>query len=443
MKRLLFFVMSFLVIASGVNAQEDIKKDLGAAKRSLAAFTLDQANNKPKLAEAKEAIDRVMATSAGQATGAAWQLKGEIYNEIASQIIQVRQLNFGTLDELPKADNPAAEGFNAFVKALEMAQKSFEKKDALKGLQLAQSNLSNLGIYQYEDQEYAKAYESFKDVISAHDLLKQNGEKSSLDVEADYLNQIYISGLAALNAGKKAEAKMAFQKLYDMKYDKPVVYEAMYQLNAEEDINAAYKYLEEGSKRYPDDVSILFGRINHNLKTGKLDVLLDELKQAISKEPDNVSLYSVLGNVYDQLYQKMKEAGDAAKSEEYFNDALKYYDLAIQKDPKYVDAIYSIGALYYNRAALLTKEMNALQDDYSKEGLKKYEELKTKIFAEFEKALPYFQRAESIDANDVNTLIALKEIYARKNELDLSQEFKKRLETVQDGGKNAASYFKN
>ena len=149
MKKMFFLALSFLLISSGLTAQEDIKKDLGTAKKALAAFTLDQANNKPKLTEAKEAIDRVMNTDAGKASGAAWQMKGEIYNEIASQIIQVRQLNFGTMDALPKADNPAADAFVAFKKAMEMAVKSFEKKDALKGVQLAQSNLSNMGIFQY------------------------------------------------------------------------------------------------------------------------------------------------------------------------------------------------------------------------------------------------------------------------------------------------------
>lgn len=443
MKKFLFLVLPFLVLTTGLNAQEDIKKDLGTAKRALAAFTLDPANNKPKLTEAKDAIDRVMATSTGQSTGAAWQLKGEIYNEIASQIIQVRQLGFGSLDDLPKADNPSAEAFTAFGKAFEMAVKAFEKKDALKGMQLCQNNLSNLGIFAYEETKYAQAFECFNDVLAAHDLLKKNGETSTLDVEADYLNQVYITGLAALNSAKKAEAKLLFGKLFDIKYDKGVVYEALYQLYAEEDLDKAYNYLVEGRKLYPQDVSILFGLINHNLKTGKLDVLLTDLKEAIAREPDNVTLYSVLGNVYDQLYQKMLESGDKAKAAEYFDQSLTYYNQAIAKDPKFVDAIYSIGALYYNRAALLTKEMNALQDDYSKEGIKKYEDLKTKIFAEFNLALPYFQRAEAINPNDVNTLIALKEIYARENQLEMSQEFKKRLEVVQDGGKNEKPYFKN
>lgn len=431
------------MIGYAVQAQEDIKKDLGVAKRSLAAFTLDPANNKPKLGEAKDAIDRAMATDAGKASGAAWQLKGDIYNEIASQIVQVRQLGFGKMEELPQVETPALQAFEAFQKAMELGVKSFEKKDALKGIGLVQGNLANLGIYKYEDQDYANAYHDFKAVIDAHDILKKNGEKSTLDVETDYNNQMYISGLAALSANMKPEARMYFEKLYMMKYDKPVVYEAMFQLDSEKDIEAAYKYLEEGRKRYPDEVSILFAVINYNLKTGKLDQLLTELKAAIEKEPDNISLYSVLGNVYDQLYQKADQAGETAKSEAYFNDALKYYGEATKRDPKYVDAHYSIGALYYNRAALLTKQMNTLADDYSKEGLKKYEALKAKILAEFELALPHFQRAESIDPNDMNTLIALKEIFARQNKLDLSTEFKDRLEKIQGGGKNESSYFKN
>lgn len=40
-------------------------------------------------------------------------------------------------------------------------------------------------------------------------------------------------------------------------------------------------------------------------------------------------------------------------------------------------------------------------------------------------------------------LIALKEIYAKKDQLDLSKEFKTRLELVQGGGKNDKSYFPN
>ena len=91
---------------------------------------------------------------------------------------------------------------------------------------------------------------------------------------------------------------------------------------------------------------------------------------------------------------------------------------------------------------MYTQELSKLADDYSKEGLKKYDALKEKVNAEFDKALPYFQDAERIDTNDQNTLVALKEIYARKNNLELSNEFKVRLERIQRGETNPTSYFK-
>ncbi len=87
--------------------------------------------------------------------------------------------------------------------------------------------------------------------------------------------------------------------------------------------------------------------------------------------------------------------------------------------------------------------MNALPEDFSSAGLKKLKVLRDEVMALFDQSLPFFQKAEGINPNDINTLIALNEIYARKEEETLSAEFKKRLELVKGGGKNAASYFKN
>ncbi|MEN0006856.1 MAG: hypothetical protein AAF798_22070, partial [Bacteroidota bacterium] len=204
----------------------------------------------------------------------------------------------------------------------------------------------------------------------------------------------------------------------------------------------AYTYLKTGRDKYPEDISLLFAEINHYLTTGRLDELIGKLKKAIDKEPDNKSLYSTLGNVYDNLYQKEYTAGNVEKANEYFNSALEYYNKATEKDPTFVDAIYSIGALYYNKAASMTQELNKLADDYSKEGLKKYDAKKAEMFAQFDEALPWFKKAESLNPNDINTLIALKEIFARKDDLATAKEITTRLETVQGGGKNASSYFK-
>jgi len=325
-----------------------------------------------------------------------------------------------------------------------MAEKKYEKKDALKGLEMAQGTLSNMGIYAYDDQKYEEAYENFSGVLTAHQLLKDNGGTSALDSGEGQLNeQKYITGLAALNANKSKIAAKLFRELYEDKYDKPAIYEALYKLESEmSTVEKAYQYLEAGRQKYPDDISLLFAEINHFLKMNKLDVLISKLEQAIKQEPDNMSLYATLGNVFDNLYQKSTEEGDEAKAQEYFDKALERYNQALAKDPKYFDAIYSIGALYYNKAAAMTKQLITLEGDYSKEGMKKYEAMKTKVFAEFDQALPFFEKAEALNPNDTNTLIALKEIFARKDDLATSGEFKDRLDKVQAGGKNETSYFK-
>ena len=48
----------------------------------------------------------------------------------------------------------------------------------------------------------------------------------------------------------------------------------------------------------------------------------------------------------------------------------------------------------------------------------------------FDQALPYLEKAEKIDPSDKNTIIALKEIYARKGNFEKSNLYKARLEKM-------------
>jgi len=442
----LFVVLLAVIFASGVSFAQDGKKDYREAKRSLSSFALDPTNNKADLKEAKNAILSALEDPEMQSDADTWNLKGEIYNEIANQIVAVSQFGVGTLEGLPEVDgNPALIASEAYKMGLEKADKNSRVRDALEGMVVTQGNLNNLGITDFDNQEYQKAFEAFNEVLELHKILKENGEEgeSSLAKEEDYHNQLYIAGLAALNSGNASAAKSMFQALYDIQYDKPAIYEAMYQIAVQEGESreSAYKYLETGRKEFPEDVSLLFAEINHFLNIQQLDVLITKLEQAIAKEPDNVTLYTTMGSVYDNLHQRAFEAGETERADEYFAKAKDYYEQALEKDEDFFDAIYSIGALYYNKAAALTQELQALAEDYSAEGIKKYEAKRNEVFGQFDKALPYFKRCEKLQPGDPNTLIALKEIYAKKDDLEMSNIFKERLEKVQAGEKIEKSYF--
>ena len=447
MKKLIIGLLSIMLLVGTTQAQDvkalqkEAKKNLTKATRSFGTYNMDPSNNKGDLGVAKEAIDAALMNEEGMKMVKAWQVKGQIYNEIATQEATMKQLGMEDTGEIPKVDNAALEAFNAFNKVLELGEKKYEKKEAAKGMKISQNNLRQIGVMRYDAKDYSASFESFLAVLQAHDIVKENGETSVLDDEEDgYNSQMYITGLSALNANRAEDAKEYFEKLYEIEYDKPAIFEALYKIKGGSDNPEAYAFLDKGRQKYPDDVSLLFADINHHLKTNQLDVLIGKLETAIEKEPGNVSLYSTLGNVYDNLYQKEMDAKNEEKADKYFQLALDNYQSALDKKPDFFDAIYSIGALYYNRAAAMTTELNGFSD-FSKKGQEKYDAMQKSVQDQFDSALPFFKKAEKMNPSDLNTLIALKEIFARKNDFDTSNEFKARLEKVQAGETIDAPYF--
>lgn len=440
MKKTLFALFTFLLITGVATAQDEGAKLAKSAGKLLTRYYQDPGNNSASLKEAKEKIDQAFQMSDAQALYSAWYTRGDIYGAIIKNESALRLID-------PKApfsgDNDALVSYDSYKKAYDLATKKFEKSDAIKGIMEIQNSLVELGVGKYETGQYEKAYLSFQAALQAHELLKANGQKSTLDDKERYTNQVYITALAAWQGKRCADAMPLFQSLITAGTDQPTAYEGLYTCKLESgDEAGAQAILAEGRKKFPEDSGLLFAEINAYLKAGRLDELTDRLKAAIAKEPTNTSLYVTLGNVYDNLYQRELQAKNETKATEYFEEAKKYYLQATERDPKNVDAVYSLGALYYNKAAVRTQDLNALPEDYSAAGIKKYDAIKKDINTLFDLALPYFQKAESLDANDMNTLIALNEIYARKEDETLSPEFKKRLDTVKGGGKNAKSYFK-
>ncbi len=436
MKKFLFALVGFMFVAGIAQAQDDGAKLAKSAGKALTSYNIDRANNGNKLTEAKQKIDDALKTPEAQALASAWIAKGDIYttiidNDMAKRVVKA--------DAPLSGDNDALEAFNAYMKGFELTEKKYEKTDALKGIVGLQAHLINVGVAKYEAKEYEKAFASSVAALKSHEILTANKEKS-LFTDQQIEDQRYFTGLSAMLAGKNAEAVPYFESALKKGDAKGEVYEALYSIKlALNDTTGAKAILTEGRTKYPDNTGLLFAEINTYMKEGKLDELTSRLKKAIEMEPNNVSLYINLGNVYDNLQTAQIQAKNDAKAAEYFEQAKSYYMQATQKDPKSTDAHYMLGALYYNRAAALNQEMSAL--DNSAAALKKYKTLNDQMLAFFEQALPHFQKAESLDANDLNTLIALNEIYARKED-DLATEFKSRLENVKAGKKNEASHFK-
>ena len=416
--------------ATSIFAQAE--KDLKGASKALSKYFLDPTGNEALLQESLGLLNKAFESDETKSMASSWITRGKIYNEIANSEFKNKTLNAETY-KIQVAD-AATQAYEAYVKAYEMTDKKGEKKTILMGLKETENHLNNFAIFAYQEQDYSTAFKNFDTTLKAADMLKSVGETSRLDSEeSSYNDQLFFAAISGYYGEDKAKSKPLFEKLYDMESKEAVVYEALYTLNKEEGNDDAIKYLEKGRELFPDDTSILFAEINHYLTEGKLEQLIEKLKVAIEKEPDNVSVYTTLGSVYDQLQVASIEAGDSEKATEYFNSAFDYYNQAIAKDENNFEAIYSMGALYYNKAATYVDKLNEYSADLTPAGMKKYDSTKLEMDELFEKALPFFKQAEGINDKDPNTIIALKEIYARLNDLEMSEAYKAKYEALSGG----------
>lgn len=433
MKRLLqILFLSLAVVAVGVAQEEDPDKALKLANRNIANYNLDPTGNASKLGEAIDLIEMVVKDPEYAKSAKAWQVYGSAYNSKTGNIVSQLVVNPEYVIEDKRS---ALKGFKGFSKALEFAEKSYEQKDALTGIGEIIQHMNYLGSVFYQDQEYELAYENFDGVIKAHNILSKHDEESPFKTEKEVQDQKFYAALTATNANRLDAANQYFMELKDCGYDNAAVYEALYKIKKEEGMDEeALAILEEGRVKFPDDKGLMFAEINDALAAGKLEELTEKLAVAMEMDPENISIPTTLGNVHDQLFQEALADSNMETANKHYEMAKKYYDKALEIDSSYFDAVYSLGALEYNLAAHYSQQMNLLADDYSSAGTKKYEAKKAQMMEQFDKALPYFIRAEKLEPNDLNTLLALREIYARKDQLEFSNKYKEKIEDMETGG---------
>ncbi|PHK98767.1 hypothetical protein CGL56_09900 [Neolewinella marina] len=428
----------FAVSVAFAQSGEDALKNASKSYKSY-----QTGNDVVELQAAVDAIQVAMNDTQVQSDVDAYLTAGDIYSAAIQRYVQDRTMA-GAEPIEPIVAKAASRAAQAYMKAYNMAEKGRDKKAALKGLEALQGNISNEGIFAIQDKNYQDSYEAFNTSVTVHDFLTTNdGDSAFAEDETKLNDERYYAALSAVLNEQYNEAEPLFIRLYESGYEDAGLYDGLYKVySGKGDMEKAGQYLTEGREKFPEETTLLFTEINYYLAQGKLDELTGKLQEAIKAEPENISLYATLGQVYDQLYQSNREE-NPEKATEYFEKAKKNYEAGLEKQPDNASLIYSLGALYFNRAAKMTEKLVELGNDLSKEGQAKYEAMEKEINAEFAQAFPYFKKAEQTDPNNLNTLIALKEIFARQDDYDASNEMKERIERVQAGEKIESSYFNN
>ncbi len=440
MKKTFLFLLTFLIFGAGsIQAQDTkaIKKIIKTSSKALKKYKLDTSNT-AKLEEAQQAIEKAIAMDGADKMPEVWKAQAAIYQFIGENELATRQkleveaqlaaggdaTKMAPVSFTFKSPEAPKLAYEAYVKAFELTEKKSSKSKIIKEIELTSRHCNDIGVACFENKDYASAYKLFNALVASNEMIKENGGKPLLDDAEKVENMTFYAGLAAQYGGMNDESIVIFKKLHAEGSKKIEVYDALFKANIGKDDAAALKYLEEGRAIDPENVNLLFSEINYYLKKGQYDILEGKLQEAMDKEPNNAGLRAVMGNVYNDFYKKEK---DAEKAAEYFDKAEVYYKQALEINDKSFEALYSLGELNYNRAASLVAKYNNLPLTATQ---READTLKSDYLNAFDKALPYFLKADDINDKDFNTVLALKEIYAKKDDFDTSNKYKERLEKL-------------
>lgn len=336
--------------------------------------------------KAKDAIDKATANEKTKNDPKTWAYRSLIYSALA-------------LDSTKKSNLDA--NLNTAKTAIETG-KVLDKKNEFKtdfesaGRNLAQV-YANRGIVMFNAKDFKGAEESFKFV------------SAQLPADTTWMTNTAVAATNAKDYKQAAESYTSLLKIKQTARYSQLLAEA--QLGMKD--SAAYlKTVQDARIKYPTDNALITDELNYYLAKGKASLIVDKLKNAIDKDPKNTSLYVVLGSTYEGLKQ-----ADSAEAT---------YKKAIALDPKNFNANFNLGAIYYNKAALILSKANALPRTQEK----KYSLEVAKFKKTFDAATPFLETALSIKPDDIATLTSLKEIYVRLNKTDKASEMQKRVNAI-------------
>jgi tetratricopeptide (TPR) repeat protein len=382
MKRITLLL--FMLATVSVYAQKAVKPNLN----KVLTFWKEG-----KLDEAKTMVDLATTYEKTMNDPKTWYYRGLVYASIDT-----------TSNETYKALDP-----NAFDTSIESFKKGDEMnkggkelfiQDALglpilKSQQIAywQGVYLNKGASLYQEEDLEGALKSF--------------EKAQAIVPTDTTSFFY-GAFAANSLENYDKAVTYFQKYIDLGGKSSDAYLSVINIYSgpKQNKEEALKVLRVAKTKFPANADLPKVEIGLLIDLKRIDEAKSGLEEAIKKEPNNKVLHFYLGYANASLNK--------------FEDAKKNYEEALRIDPQYFEAQIYLAKLVYNDAAVIKKEMSNL--GISADDKKKRFELDKKLVEKLKVALPYWEKAEKLNADDQEVLDTLYSVYS---DLDMQDQMKR------------------
>jgi len=360
--------------------------------------------------KAVEAINEASIDEKTSTWAKTWYYKGLIYSSLYES---------ETYSSL--CNNCLEIAYDAFTKSIELDPKNewVDEINTLRIPYIANKIFSN-GVNDFQNGKYnesLKAFESVQKMIPEDTVVIMN------------------SAISAERAGQVEKAGSHYQRLMDMTYsdDQFLLSYSNFLLNNKKD-EKALEVIRIGRKLYPDSLSFMLSESNILIQTNRREEAAQSISNAIAKDPTNTRLHFALGSSYDMIANEKDTAGKLIhtpeKVESLRNQAIDAYKNGLMVDSGNYEINFNLGVMYYNKGAELANETNSIKDNkLFEQGKKKFEEM-------FRSAKPYLEKSMENNPrkspDDISmyesTIVSLKEIYARLDEMNNYNKIKDLLE---------------
>ena len=368
----------------------------------LFAQKIDKAKelfDKKNYTEAKNEIEKYLATDKGSKDPEGWFLKARVYYAIAT-------------DANLKTATPDAreQSFEAVKKYVDMDYAA--KKDSAQryiSLQLTQfqpltglySSYSNDGASFYNSQNFNDALGMYKKTLGIFDYMASKNwtGKSKFDTTITL-----YAAITAEKANKPDEAAIYYGLIAENKIKSEGyidIYKWLADYHAKKgDVEKAQKFVNLGKEVYPGDPYWSGFEIEMIRDKGTKDQLFAKYEEIIKESPTNHVFYFNYGvELYQTAYDN-DETKRPANSKELIEKAKTVLAKSIEIKPDYPNAQMLLGQIAYNQGVDLNKQQSAIKGTPTKkltpDETKKKDDLKKAMMAKFDEAVPYFEKVDQL-----------------------------------------------
>lgn len=413
MKKVLFILPALLLVFQAY----------GQSDRVTSAWNNLKYN---ELKKAQENIDAAAEYESTKDEAKTWLYRGHVYYSIDSS----SNPEFSKL-----SSNPKDEAIESYAKCKKLDESGRYENKMLNNVITTGVSLYNAGAQDYNKavqltnktsakdtsakngmkvkESFKKSLTHFENHFKAIELAGKYGSYVTKNLEnagVDPKTTFLFAGYSAYQIGKYGKAKNYLRKLVKEDSDKAKAYLYLSETYlAEEDTANALDVIDSG-RRELDGNKVLRNRmLRIYQQSGEEDKLIENLEASIKDNPEELQSYRVLAGTYEKLAKEARNNGNEEKAKSYDKKARKTYERLLNRYPYNFKANYNLGIMYYNIGVDKFKESSDVDES------EKIMELQEEGKKQFEKAIPFLEKAFYKNCGDDNLFKSLKNVYRRTN----------------------------